>query len=212
MRILITMLLAISTILQAEGKFEGLALVKALQEGGYNIYFRHAQTDWNQTDRITGRRDWESCDPLRVRQLSDQGRKTARNIGYAIRALKIPVGRVLASPYCRAVETVKLMDIGPVETTTDVMNLRAANYVGGRDDVIHRARMLLGTPPPQGTNTVIGAHGNVARSATSVYPDEGEGLVFLPHGKGKFTFVGRFTLSQWREFLQAKGSVTNENY
>lgn len=194
------MLLVVPAVLYAEGKLEGLALVTALQKGGYNIYFRHAQTDWSQSDQIAGQSDWESCDPTRVRQLSDEGRKAARKTGVAIRALKIPVGRVLASPYCRAVETVKLMDIGPVEITTDVMNLRSANYVGGRDAVISRARKLLGMSPPQGTNTVIGAHGNVARAATSVYPDEGEGLVFRPHGNEEFTFVGRLTASQWREF------------
>jgi len=193
------MLLAIPSFSQADGELEGLALARALQQGGYNIYFRHAQTDWDQSDRIVSQSDWESCDPALMRQLSDQGRKAARKTGDAIRALKIPVGRVLASPYCRAVETVSLMDIGNVETTTEVMNLRAASYVGGREAVIDRTRMLLGTPPPPGTNTVIGAHGNVARAATSVYPGEGEGLVFRPSGNGEFIFVGRLAPPQWHQ-------------
>lgn len=181
-----------------ENGMSGTDLVAALRQGGYNIYFRHAQTDWSQSDRIETAGDWKSCDPGRVRQLSEAGRETARDVGDAIRALNIPVGRVLASPYCRAVDTARLMDLGPVETTTEVMNLRAAEFVGGRDAVVKKARALLATPPPPGTNTVIAAHGNVARAATPVYPGEAEGLVFRPQGGG-FTFVGRLTPRQWRE-------------
>lgn len=172
-------------------------LVHALRSGGYNIYFRHAQTDWSQSDRIDKPGDWESCDPSRVRQLSDTGRDTARSVGEAMRRLEIPVGRVLASPYCRAVDTARHMELGPVETTTAVMNMRSAEYFGGRDAVVATARELLSTPPRPGTNTVIAAHGNVAQAATPVYPGEAEGVVFRPEGKGEFTFVGRLTPEQW---------------
>lgn len=181
-----------------EAGMSGADLVTALRQGGYNIYFRHAQTDWSQSDRVEKAGDWKSCDPDRVRQLSEAGRETARNVGDAIRALDIPVGKVLASPYCRAVDTVRLMDLGPVETTTEVMNLRAAQFVGGRDAVVEAARALLATPPPAGTNTVIAAHGNVARAATPVYPGEAEAVVFRPDGDGGFTFVGRLSPEQWR--------------
>jgi len=194
---LLLMLVGVPSV--ASPELEGKALIEALRNGGYTIYFRHAQTDWSQSDKIGERGDWTSCDPERVRQLSGDGRATARSVGEAIRALDIPVGRVLASPYCRAVETARLMNLGPVEETTDVMNLRSAEYFGGRDAVVERARELLATPPEPGTNTVIAAHGNVARAATPVYPGEAEGVVFRPDGEGGFGFVGRLTPSQWRE-------------
>lgn len=176
---------------------EDEALVNALRQGGYNIYFRHAQTDWSQNDHIEKAGDWTSCDPSRVRQLSDTGRETARLVGESMRRLNIPVGRVLASPYCRTVETAEYMGLGDVETTHDVMNMRSASYVGGSEAVIERARRLLSTPPPDGTNTVIAAHGNVARAATPVYPGEAEGVVFHPDGNSAFTFVGRLTPEEW---------------
>ena len=175
----------------------GKALVQQLRAGGYNVYFRHAATNWSQRDRIRETGDWTSCDPSRVRQLSDEGRRSARAVGSAMRALKIPVGRVLASPYCRTVETAKLMNLGRVETTTDLVNLRVAAYFGGRDAIAKRAQAQLATPPANSTNTVLVAHGNVARHATQVYPDEGEGIVFRPDGNGKFIFVGRLTPAQW---------------
>ena len=172
-------------------------LVTSLRSGGYNIYFRHAQTDWSQGDHIAQRGDWTSCDPARVRQLSEEGRQTAKEVGQVIRDLQIPIGRVLSSPYCRAVETARLMGIGPVETTNDVMNLRVAEYFGGIEVIVETARALLATSPEVGTNTVIVAHGNVAREATPVYPGEAEGVVFQPLGNGSFSLIGRLSPSAW---------------
>lgn len=49
--------------------FTGLAadaaLVDALRSGGYVLYFRHAQTDWSQTDR-NREAGWDSCDPRKA--------------------------------------------------------------------------------------------------------------------------------------------------
>ncbi len=181
----------------ADTVLSGEPLVALLRAGGNNIYFRHAQTDWSQDDHIERAGDWASCEPTRVRQLSQAGRRTARAVGDAMRALRIPVGAILASPYCRTVETAKLMNLGPVTNTTDVMNLRAAEYFGGRDAVLQRARSRLAVPPPANMNVVLVAHGNVARGATDVYPDEAEGVIFRPDGNGGFTFVGRLTPEQW---------------
>jgi len=177
----------------------GEELVRALRAGGYNLYFRHAQTDWSAEDHIARAGDWESCEPARVRQLSEDGRRTAAAVGRAIRSLGIPVGRVLASPYCRTVETANLMRLGKVETTTDIMNLRVAEFFGGREAIVARARKRLAAPPAPGTNTVLVAHGNVAREATPVYPDEAEGAVFQPDGNGDFRYVGRIGPREWTE-------------
>lgn len=182
---------------QNGARLSGEPLVRALRQGGYNIYFRHAATDWSQSDHVREAGDWTSCDPARIRQLSDQGRKTARAVGGAIRALGIPVGRVLASPYCRTVETATLMDLGNVETTIDVMNMRVAAYFGGRSAIVKTARARLATPPASGTNTVIVAHGNVARDSTPVYPGEAEGVVFRPNGSGGFSVVARVSPEEW---------------
>jgi phosphohistidine phosphatase SixA len=179
------------------------ALIDALRGGGYTLYFRHTATDWSQSDQVRQEGDWLSCDPSRMRQLSAEGRRSARAIGDAIRALGIPVGKLLASPYCRTMETARLMDIGPVEASADVMNLRAAEYYGGRDAIIATARTRLAKPPDTATNTVIVAHGNVAREATPVYPGEGEGVVFRPDGRGGFHFVARIAVVDWKRLVDA---------
>ena len=176
-------------------------LVLALRGGGYNLYFRHVATDWSQHDDVREAGDWLSCDSSRMRQLSAAGREAAMAIGKAIRSLGIPVGKVLASPYCRTLETARLMRLGPVEPTTAVMNLRSAEYFGGRAAIVATAQALLATPPEPGTNTVIVAHGNVAQAATPVYPGEGDGIVFQPDGAGGFHYIGQITPADWSRII-----------
>ncbi len=185
----------------------GEPLVQSLRAGGLNVYFRHAQTNWSQSDRVAQPEDWTSCDPSRVRQLSDEGRQQARQIGDAIRALGIPVGEIVASPYCRTVETASEMGLGAVEPTTDIINLRVARFFGGQASVVATARARLAQPPPEGTNRILVAHGNVARESTPVYPSEAEGVIFLPDGTDGFKVVGRLTPDDWTELAQTYGQA-----
>jgi broad specificity phosphatase PhoE len=189
----------------AEGQLSGSALVEALREGGYTIYFRHSPTDWSQSDQVSAAGDWVSCDPAKMRQLSDRGREQARRIGDALERLDIPVGRVLSSEYCRARETAELMDLGEVVPTRAIMNMRAAHLVGGRDAVVERARSEIGRKPGEGTNSVIVAHGNLMRAATGEYTGEGGAAVFLPEGKGAFRLVARVSAEEWTRFADRFG-------
>jgi broad specificity phosphatase PhoE len=175
------------------------ALVRALRDGGHTIYFRHAQTDWRNSDQLTKAGDWLSCDPGKMRQLSDQGRATARRIGGAMRALGIPVGTVLSSEYCRSHETARLLGLGPVTKTSDIMNMRAAAFVGGREAVVQRARRVFAEPPLPGTNTVIVGHGNLMRAATGAYAGEAGAGIYVPaadteHG---FKLIAEVTPDDW---------------
>jgi hypothetical protein len=90
------------------------------------------------------------------------------------------------------------MNLGPVESTTDVINLRVAEYFGGRDTIVETAKALLASIPDAETNTLIVSHGNVAREATPVYPEEGEGIVFQADGEGGFRLIGRLTAEDWK--------------
>ncbi|MCP4392562.1 MAG: hypothetical protein GY802_30005 [Gammaproteobacteria bacterium] len=179
----------------------GEALVAELRAGGLNIYFRHVATVWSQSDDLRQRDDWLHCDSTRMRQLSDAGRADAVAIGNAMRKLELPIAQVLASPYCRTMETARLLNVGVVKPSNDVVNLRAAKYFGGRDAIVATAQRLLSSQPRTVGNRVIVAHGNVARAATPAYPAEGEGLIFKPDGDSSFILVGRIEPQQWAELL-----------
>lgn len=181
----------------SEDLLEKQALVTELRKGGYNIYFRHEATDWSQSDNVEKRDDWSSCDSTKIRQLSAEGRDSATATGRAIKSLDIPIGMIKASPYCRTMQTARLMQLGKVEATPEVMNLRVAEYFGGRSTIISSAQALLAKKPAAGTNNIIVAHGNVARNATPVYPGEGEAVIFKPDTQGGFTLLGRLTPEEW---------------
>lgn len=173
------------------------ALLDNLRHGGYVIYFRHAQTDWSHPDRLMTESDVVSCDRKRMRQLSEKGRAKARALGEAIRRLNIPVHEVYASPYCRTVETARLLDLGPVLVTRDVLNVRAAAYAGGRDALAAAARRRLSTPPPQGANTVVVAHGNVLMLLAGHRPPEAGAAIIKPMGNGRFNLITFWSAADW---------------
>lgn len=173
-------------------------LITALRQGGFNIYFRHEATNWSQSDNVQKEKDWLSCDGDEMRQLSEAGRNNAMATGQSIKALGIPVGKVLASPYCRTVETARLMQLGLVNATTEVINMRVAGYFGGQAAIVRTAQALLARAPTAGANNVIVAHGNVAQAATPVYPGEGEAVIFRPAEEGGFIVVARVTPAGWR--------------
>ena len=83
---------------------DGAALVQALRGGGHVIYFRHGKTDL--TTRATDRTDLANC--ATQRRLSEEGRREMAEIGRLFVQMRIPVGTVLASPYCRAIDTARL--------------------------------------------------------------------------------------------------------
>jgi len=202
--LLVILLLALTPVGADQAPAGAKALVQTLRAGGLNIYFRHVATNWSQSDKLRQRDDWLNCDAARMRQLSDNGRADAVAIGNALRQLEIPIALLLASPYCRTMETARLMNLGPVKPSTDVMNLRAARYFGGRDAIVATAQRLLSSEPPAGQNRIIVAHGNVAIAATTTYPAEGEALVFKPAGAGGYSLIGRIEVQHWAGLLQTQ--------
>ena len=132
---------------------------------------------------------------------------TAQLIGLAIRTLAIPVGEVLSSEYCRAAETARLMGLGDVRTTTEIMNLRSQEYVGGHDAAVKNVRTLLARPPAPATNRIMVGHGNLMRAATGQYTDEAGAVVVRPDPGSDlgFAFVALVTPQGWLRQAEAFG-------
>src|SRR5215510_10754085 len=153
----------------------GPQLLADLRQGGYVLYFRHAATDFSQNDEKMKR--FEDC--ADQRNLIDKGRADARAAGAAIRDLKIPVGRVLASPFCRTVETAQLL-FGRAEKMQEV---RGGPAVPAGSDRYADLRKILAAPVRTGTNLVVVSHGNPFYSvAGPPYLAEGEAAVIRPLG------------------------------
>jgi phosphohistidine phosphatase SixA len=168
----------------------GHQLVAALRAGGFIIYFRHTSTDFGQNDeQMTG---YEDC--ARQRNLTDQGRDEARRIGAAIARLKLPIGEVLASPFCRTMETARLI-FGRAEASDSVRGGPARPENPERYSAL---RKLLSTPPRAGTDLVIASHGNPYVAVVGPpYLAEGEAAIIRPLGAQGFRVVARIPKDGW---------------
>jgi Histidine phosphatase superfamily (branch 1) len=168
----------------------GAALLQTLRGGGLILYFRHTSTDFGQNDDAMS--GYEDC--ARQRNLTDRGRDEARRIGDAIKRLDIPIGDVLASPFCRTRETAQLI----FGRATVAPAVRGGPARPDRDDRYAELRTLLSTPPRAGTNLAIASHGNPFHAVTDTqYLSEGEAAVIRPLGAQGFRIVARIPKDGW---------------
>jgi phosphohistidine phosphatase SixA len=176
-------------------------VVPAIQKGGYVLFIRHPTTNPDQAD----------TDPLHIdnikaqRQLSDEGRKQAKDLGLAFKSLKVPVASVLSSKFWRAQEAAKLLDVGKVEASID---LAEGGLVVSPNENLRRAaalRKLLGTAPPAGKNIIIVSHKpNLQDAAGKDLGDvaEGEVVIFEPQGDSKFKVMARVPVPVWSDWAK----------
>ncbi len=167
----------------------GSGLVDALRKGGYTLYFRHTSTDFSKLDGAM--KNYSDC--ANQRMLADKGRDEARRIGGAIKALKIPVGDALASPYCRTMETATLM-FGRATGANEIREEAGNNYAA--------LKQLLSKPVAANTgNRMIAGHGTPFRAiAGPPHLSEGEAAV-LKSGGNRYVVVARIMINDWPSLL-----------
>ena len=166
--------------------------LRSLREGGYVLYLRHASTDFSQSD--AGMKSYEDC--ASQRNLTDKGRGEARTIGEHVKRLGIPIGTVLASPFCRTMETARLA-FGEAQAMNEVRGGPARAEDPKRYEALRR---LMTTKPAAGTNTVISSHANPFYALTGPpYLAEGEMAVLRP-GDDSFAIVARIRVEDWQAF------------
>jgi phosphohistidine phosphatase SixA len=183
----------------ADLKLDKKALARALQKGGYVIYFRHTATEHSQTD--SDRLNLNNC--MTQRNLSDLGREQARGIGKAFKVLGIKVSSVITSPYCRCIEMGKLA-FGDA-TATDDLTFAISQKEEEAKRLAVALRRLLGEKPSDGTNTVLISHTANLKEATGLWPKlEGEAHIFEPHGDGTFSHVRQVLLEEWADLVKLK--------
>jgi hypothetical protein len=173
-------------------------LVARLRQGGFNLYFRHSLTKRaNQPDD-----DLTSC--AEQRNLTEDGVALAREIGQHIRALRLPIGEVLASPYCRCVDTARwAFDRVAV---ADWLESNGDPRSASEQQRLQRLKTALTSRPPAGLNAVFVAHGFnlIGLSRLHDWPSlpiaEGEAAIFEPTGVAIPPVLARVKGTEWRNF------------
>jgi phosphohistidine phosphatase SixA len=162
------------------------ALWALLKGGGQVVLVRHALT----TPGVGDPPGMKLADCGTQRNLSDEGRVHARQLGEAFRQRGIAVGRLLSSPWCRSIETAKLAFGKTPELTPALGNLFGRSEESGRQ--LAGLRPLAGEIPVNG-NTVMVSHGSTILALTGISPDTAEMVVLTPQGDGRFKVAGRMT-------------------
>jgi phosphohistidine phosphatase SixA len=180
---------------EPEHALNGDSLAPALRRGGYVIYFRHADTGPAYLERGV---DLGRCETQR--NLDDNGREEAKLIGAQLRRLRVPVGEVLASEFCRCRETADLAfgrhTLEPMLTGVS----RSAEAAPRRERAIAALKKMLAAMPAPGTNTVLVSHGFNLWDAEGFHlGTQGEAAIYIPDGKGGYALVARLLPREWAD-------------
>jgi phosphohistidine phosphatase SixA len=169
-------------------------LAPALRQGGYIIVMRHASSPQEAPDAKTANPDNINHE----RQLDEKGRASAVAMGKALRELKIPIGEIFSSPTYRALETVRLLQLGrptPVPELGDGGRSMQASAEAQSAWLRKKVEQF-----PAGTNILIVTH---APNMTRAFPEftrnlaDGEALIFGPDGKGGAALAARVKIEEW---------------
>jgi broad specificity phosphatase PhoE len=156
-----------------------------LRSGGKVVLIRHPLTEPGAGDPQGFR--LEDCSTQR--NLSDEGREHAKRIGAAFRLRRIPVERVLTSPWCRCVETASLA-FGSAEISPALANLFGRSE--GRQKQVEELTAMA-SERRSGGNLVLVTHGSTILALTRIPVNMGEIMVVTPLGAGRFAVAGRLT-------------------
>ena len=183
-----------SALPDPQAALSGARLALALKSGGFTLYFRHAATDHSQADR--NQSAFDECSLQR--NLSEAGRGDARIVGEAMRAMQLAVSEVISSPYCRTMDTARLM-LGRATASRDAIGHTTPS---GKPDY-SALEKILATPPEGARLRMIVSHGNPLQ-AIAGGPELAEGEAAVIRGDGaRWTIVARIRVEDWRE-LSAK--------
>jgi phosphohistidine phosphatase SixA len=144
----------------------------ALRKGGYVALMRHGDAPGGAGDPAGFKLD----DCSTQRNLSERGRAEAVAMGAQIRAKGISFTRIISSPWCRCVETAKLMDLGPVDIEPAFSN---AFVLRDRRDELRRDATAILNTWSHGTLMVV-THGANIQALSGVSPTSAEIVVGDP--------------------------------
>jgi phosphohistidine phosphatase SixA len=133
--------------------------------------------------------------------LTEVGQHQARAIGAAFRHAGIPVGKVLASGLCRALETGRLA-FGRVEAS-DALLIESFVPIAGAPvpppwpQRVEKMKEMIATVPETGTNTVLITHFPNIRAALGIQINFGDAAIVEPDGHGGVAVVGKILSRDW---------------
>lgn len=147
---------------------------EALVAGGHVALIRHGNAPGPSLGRGGDPSGFRIDDCRTQRNLDALGRDQARALGEAFRRHGVPVGRILSSPWCRCVDTGRLMAVGEVETSWALVP-----DVGSSVPRLTRLQEIVSGWGGPGTLVLV-THALTVRPLAGILPAQAETVVLKP--------------------------------
>jgi phosphohistidine phosphatase SixA len=177
-------------------------VLEDMKKGGYVVVIRHGRTDESAATKDDSPLNLSTCTGQLM--LNDVGKRQAQAIGEAFKKAEVPVGQVIASTYCRAMETGRLA-FGKAQPS-DALLLEAFSPAPGTPvpqpwpQRVEMMKQMIAVAPAAGTNTVLITHFPNVKAALGVQIGFGDAAILKPDGHGGVTVVARITAKEWASF------------
>jgi len=158
-----------------------------LEKGGQVVLIRHGLT----TPGVGDPAGFKPGDCATQRNLVADGRRQAERLGAALRAHKVPVARVLSSPWCRCLETARIA-FGTEPAIDDALSNLFDNSPN-RERQVAAFRKLVASAPRQG-NLMLVTHGSTTAAFTGINQGTAEMVVVTPEGGERYRVAGRLAV------------------
>jgi hypothetical protein len=175
------------------------SLLDLLREGGYILYARHGEATVGIDQPYL---NFQNC--FTQRNISETGRRQATYYGAILRRLQIPISYpILASPFCRAVETGQLA-FERRNVQIDPFWFQVYRLSGNLSDleqkrILNTLQAKLEIKPPQGSNTLVIAHSFTQGMALGQIANM-ETVIVRPLGRGRrYEIIDKLSLEKLAE-------------
>ena len=123
------------------------------------------------------------------RNLSQEGRDDAAEIGAWIKRQKVKIYRVESSRWCRARQSAELLDIGKVKLNKNLDSLFRESNLESHPKTLKTKQQILNHRNKSGLLVLVGHYVNIA-ALVGVGVDSGEGVIVKANKNGVIKVLG----------------------
>ncbi|MGZ8260367.1 MAG: histidine phosphatase family protein [Caldimonas sp.] len=167
---------ALVATLASTARADESAAWAALRQGGVVALMRHGDAPG-----VGDPPGWRLDDCATQRNLSERGRGDASAVGVRLREQRVLVAKVLSSPWCRCIDTARLVAVGEVQVEPAFANAYVLS--DRRESLAAEGRAVIGRWRGPGVLLVV-SHGENIRTLTGRSPATAELVVVAPGATG----------------------------
>ena len=159
-------------------------LLQGTNPKGYVFLMRHALAPG-----VGDPENFRVDDCSTQRNLNDQGRQDARDIGQWVKRREVRILRVESSRWCRAKETAKLLGLGPVRLNKNLDSLFQDEDALNDPQTANIRKRIVSHRNSSGLLIFVGHFVNIS-AVVGVSVDSGEGVLVRANAQGQIKVMG----------------------